>query len=78
MQFKSTHCGIAVSAGRLPRRDTRSRGNGGVPIHVIEKLLNHVSGSSGGIVSVYNRNQYLPEMRVMLLSGTRLGSHASR
>jgi len=39
----------------------------GVPIHIIERLLNHVSGSFAGIVSVYNRNQYLPEMREAVL-----------
>lgn len=35
----------------------------GTPIHVTEKLLNHVSGSHGGIVSVYQRHTWLPEMR---------------
>lgn len=35
----------------------------GVPIHVTEKLLNHVSGTTGGIVSVYQRHTYLEEMR---------------
>jgi hypothetical protein len=29
----------------------------------IEKLLNHVSGSFGGIVAVYQRHNWLPEMR---------------
>ena|ERR1700728_3674948 len=35
----------------------------GVPLPTIEKLLNHVSGSFGGIVSVYQRYNWLPEMR---------------
>jgi integrase len=35
----------------------------GVQLPVIEKLLNHVSGSFGGIVSVYQRHNFLPEMR---------------
>lgn len=35
----------------------------GTPIHVTEKLLNHVSGSHSGIVAVYQRHTYLPEMR---------------
>jgi integrase len=35
----------------------------GVSIPVIERLLNHVSGSFGGIVGVYQRYDYLPEMR---------------
>jgi integrase len=35
----------------------------GVSLPTIEKLLNHVSGSFGGIVSVYQRHNWLPEMR---------------
>jgi integrase len=35
----------------------------GVPVHVTEKLLNHVSGTMGGIVAVYQRHAYLNEMR---------------
>jgi integrase len=35
----------------------------GVPLHVIERLLNHVSGSFGGIVGVYQRHSFMPEMR---------------
>jgi integrase len=35
----------------------------GVPLHVIERLLNHVSGSFGGIVGVYQRYNFMPEMR---------------
>ncbi|HEY5081999.1 MAG TPA: site-specific integrase [Bauldia sp.] len=33
----------------------------GVPIHVTEKLLNHVSGTTGGIVAVYQRHSYWTE-----------------
>jgi len=35
----------------------------GTPIHVTEKLLNHVSGTTGGIVAVYQRHAYEDEMR---------------
>ncbi len=35
----------------------------GVPLHVIERLLNHVSGSFGGIVGVYQHHQFMDEMR---------------
>ena len=35
----------------------------GVDLHVIERVLNHVSGSFGGIVSVYQRHSYADEMR---------------
>ncbi|MEI9933167.1 MAG: integrase arm-type DNA-binding domain-containing protein [Rhizomicrobium sp.] len=35
----------------------------GVSIPVVERLLNHVSGSFGGIVGVYQRHDFMPEMR---------------
>lgn len=35
----------------------------GVTLPVIERLLNHVSGSFGGIVGVYQRYDFMPEMR---------------
>jgi integrase len=35
----------------------------GVPLQVTEKVLNHVSGSLGGIVSVYQVHDYLKERR---------------
>jgi integrase len=38
----------------------------GVSLPTIEKLLNHVSGSFGGIVSVYQRHNWLPEMRAAI------------
>ncbi len=31
--------------------------------HVIERILNHVSGTISGVSAVYNRHSYLPEMR---------------
>lgn len=33
-----------------------------VPIHVTEKILNHVTGAIGGIAAVYNRYSYFDEM----------------
>ncbi|QJB70713.1 tyrosine-type recombinase/integrase [Parasphingorhabdus halotolerans] len=35
----------------------------GTPIHVTEKLLNHVSGTISGVAAIYNRHSYLEEMR---------------
>lgn len=35
----------------------------GVRLEVTEKLLNHVSGSMGGIVGVYQRHEFMEEMR---------------
>ncbi|MDX2265915.1 MAG: tyrosine-type recombinase/integrase [Hyphomicrobiales bacterium] len=36
------------------------------PPHVIERILNHVSGSFAGVAGVYNRHPYLDEMRIAL------------
>jgi len=35
----------------------------GVPIHVVEKLLNHTSGTFAGIVSVYQRHDFAAEKK---------------
>jgi integrase len=35
----------------------------GVPLHVVEKSLNHTSGTFGGIVAVYQRHDFLDERR---------------
>ena len=35
----------------------------GVAPHVIERLLNHVSGQISGVSAIYNRAKYLDEMR---------------
>ncbi len=40
----------------------------GVSIPVIERLLNHVSGSFGGIVGVYQRYDFFPEMQAAIES----------
>jgi integrase len=36
----------------------------GAPIHVTERLLNHVSGTISGVAAIYNRHTYLDEMRL--------------
>ncbi len=35
-------------------------------VQVTEKLLNHVSGTTGGIVAVYQRHAYQDEMRAAM------------
>jgi len=35
----------------------------GTPIHIVEKLLNHVSGSLAGVAGIYNRYSYMDEMK---------------
>ncbi len=37
-----------------------------IPPHVVEKVLNHSSGTFAGVAGVYNRFGYLPEMREAL------------
>jgi len=39
----------------------------GTPPHVVERILNHTSGTFGGVAGVYNRFSYLDEMRAALL-----------
>lgn len=38
----------------------------GTPPHVVERVLNHTSGTFGGVAGVYNRFTYLDEMRQAL------------
>jgi integrase len=38
----------------------------GVQPHIIEAVLNHVSGHKGGVAGIYNRAKYEPEMRSAL------------
>jgi integrase len=45
----------------------------GVAPHVIERLLNHVTGTISGVAAIYNRSRYEPEMKAaMELWETRL------
>jgi integrase len=37
-----------------------------IPIHVTEKILNHTSGSFGGVAGIYNRHSYIDEMTAAL------------
>jgi integrase len=38
----------------------------GTPIHITERILNHVSGSMSGIVGVYQRHDYMDEMKAAI------------
>ncbi|KAB2912594.1 MAG: tyrosine-type recombinase/integrase [Hyphomicrobiaceae bacterium] len=50
----------------LRRTAATGMAKAGVPPHVVERLLNHVSGTFGGVAGVYNRFGYLDEMREAL------------
>ena len=39
---------------------------GFAPPHVVEAIVNHISGHQGGVAGVYNKAQYLPERRQAL------------
>lgn len=51
----------------LRRTAATGMARAGVAPHVVERILNHVSGTFGGVAGVYNRFQYLPEMRAALM-----------
>jgi hypothetical protein len=38
-----------------------------VPPHVVERLLNHVSGTVSGVSAIYNRYSYLSEMTAAVM-----------
>ncbi|KEP68009.1 integrase [Thioclava dalianensis] len=44
----------------------------GIPVRVTEAVLNHVSGTGGGIVAVYQRHDYADEKRKALNAWARL------
>ena len=35
----------------------------GTPPHVVERLLNHTTGTISGVAAIYNRYQFMNEMR---------------
>ena len=41
-----------------------------IPPHVVDKILNHVSGTIRGVAAIYNRHSYVDERRV---AARRLG-----
>jgi hypothetical protein len=47
----------------LRRTAVSSMARLGTPPHVIERVLNHISGIQSGVASIYNRYGYLPEKR---------------
>jgi hypothetical protein len=40
----------------------------GVPVHVLEAVINHRSGSIKGVAAVYNRYDYAEEKRAALIA----------
>ena len=38
----------------------------GFPVHVVEAVLNHASGTISGVAAIYNRHDYAAEKRAAL------------
>ncbi len=58
-------------------RRTAATGMAGMsfPPHVVERVLNHASGVTGGLVGVYQRHEYRPERKAALTAwGTRVAA----
>ena len=57
-----------LDAARHIRRSTATLMGGyiGIAPHIVESLLNHISGFRAGVAGTYNRNKYRPEVRVAL------------
>jgi integrase len=52
---------------KLPVRERESAGGLGIQPHVVEAVLNHVSGvAKGGVAGVYNRSTYAREKKAAL------------
>ena len=51
---------------RLPARDKEFASGLGILPHVVEAILNHVSGHLAGVAQVYNRSTYAKEKRAAL------------
>jgi len=69
-------CGIAAwTLHDLRRTFATNLAELRVAPHVIERLLNHISGTISGVAAVYNRHAYMDEMRAAIeLWETRLRS----
>lgn len=71
--WSKTHSNILKLSGTsgwtlhdLRRTFASNQARLGTPIHIIEKLLNHVSGSLAGVAGIYNRYSYFEEMAVAM------------
>jgi integrase len=51
---------------KLPMRDRDAASGLGIQPHVVEAILNHVSGTRGGVAGVYNRSTYAREKKAAL------------
>jgi integrase len=69
-------CGVAGwTIHDLRRTSATKMADLGVPPHVIETVLNHVSGHKSGVAGIYNRSRYEGEVRQAL---ERWASHVEK
>jgi integrase len=50
----------------LRRTGATRMADSGIQPHVVEAVLNHVSGHKGGVAGIYNRALYEPEKRAAI------------
>jgi len=51
---------------KLPLQDRDAASGLGIQPHVVEAILNHISGTRGGVAGVYNRSTYAAEKKTAL------------
>jgi integrase len=56
----------------LRRTAVTGMARAGADLHVIERAVNHVSGSFGGIVGVYQKHRYADQVKAALEAWSRL------
>lgn len=77
LEIAADECGEAVEIPHWTFHDLRrtaatGMARMGIPVRVTEAVLNHVSGTGGGIVAVYQRHDYADEKRKALEAWARL------
>ena len=62
-RLKLQICDEAWTPHDIRRTVATMMGDLGIMPHIVESVLNHISGFRAGVAGVYNRNQYEPEKR---------------
>jgi integrase len=57
---------VATKLAESPNKEDPKKSGLGVKPHVVEALLNHISGHKAGVAGIYNRASYLPEVKIAL------------
>jgi integrase len=65
----ATYCGGGLPEHqfkKLPPREREAAGGLGIQPHIVEAVLNHVSGARAGVAGTYNRSTYASEKKAAL------------